>query len=1290
MRSAFLRVEGLEERRLLATLYVDDPSGFTINGDQGAPGLDNGDPVTWDPGAGSAHSPTPVAGLVFGTDAFTSIQAAVDAAMPGDTIKVGSGTFAETVDVNKQLFLLGNQVDVDAQSGRAGAPETIVTGLGASPEGGTPINITASDVELNGFTVEGNTSSNAFGFGILLGAGTAGSEVRNNIVQNNIVGIGLANNSAANQTVIEQNLIRNNNNPGASSGSGIYTDQFVSGGTLTNVLIDNNTFVNNGNAVNGGAALNFSSTAAGSQTDIDISRNIFNGNARALLAFNLVNSTLTQNEVMNSNFSGSADLRIFEGVSNLLVTNNILAGGSATTFRGLRVSNIGTGAANATGITFERNSITGYSGAGLELDAGAYSGPLDAELNWWGSPTGPTIASNPGGTGEEIVDPNSQVDFIPFLTNGTDTQPGVRGFQPVIADLQVTKSDAPDPVTPGGTLTYTITVSNSGPDEVVGATVTDIFPDEFTVTSKSVLSTNASGATAGLGDINDTVTIGPGGSIVYTVGGTVSPSATGSFDNTATVTAPAGTNETDTTNNSDTETTTVGPGVADLSVVKTDSPDPVAPGANITYTLTVSSAGPSNAQTVSLTDAVPANTTFVSFAEPAGWTSIEPAVGGTGAVTSTRGTLAPTDGPQIFTLVVRVNSPTADATIITNTATVGSATGDTVPGNNTDTETTTVSVAAGLADLSVTKTDSPDPVSAGANITYTITVSNAGPNDAQSVSLTDALPAGTTFVSFAEPAGWTSVEPSVGGTGTVTSTRPALSASDGPQTFTLIVRVNPASPQGTTISNTVTVTTTSTDDNAANNTDTETTAVNAVADLRVTKTGDTSEVNPGEDLIYTIVVTNGGASDAQNVTITDVLPPGTTFVSFTEPAGWTSTEPPVGGTGTVTSSTPTLAAGASATFTLVVNVNSDVPPGTTISNSVTVTSTTTDPNSANNTDTEDTEVPPVGIEDCEVTTLNSPGDEGSVRLDDVDLDSPSENVLVVTGTSGKDVIVIEPQPRRRGVFRVVRNNRVIVTFISSQVNNIVVFALGGNDTVVVSGALNQDAKLFGDGGNDTLVGGRGNDGLDGGAGNDKLVGGSGHDVLCGGDGNDTIDGQGGNDHLGGEAGNDTLIGGAGNDLIQGNEGNDKAVGGSGNDQVFGQEGNDTLTGDNGNDIVVGGAGNDKIVGGAGRDILMGGEGADQLFGTGDDDILVGGSTAHDNDREALEAILSEWTVRSSYVSRVNNIRNGGGNNGVFTLDEITVIDDGLADTLWGQAAQDWFLVGNNDRLKDRAKNELVN
>ena len=76
--------------------------------------------------------------------------------------------------------------------------------------------------------------------------------------------------------------------------------------------------------------------------------------------------------------------------------------------------------------------------------------------------------------------------------------------------------------------------------------------------------------------------------------------------------------------------------------------------------------------------------------------------------------------------------------------------------------------------------------------------------------------------------------------------------------------------------------------------------------------------------------------------------------------------------------------------------------------------------------------------------------------------------------------------------------------------------------------------------------------------------------------------------------------------------------------------------------------------------------------------------------EELQAILDEWTSGNSYSNRVNNIRNGTGANGAFVLDDTTVFDDGVIDTLIGDGGLDWFWRGTNDRIKDRGRNERVN
>ena len=139
-------------------------------------------------------------------------------------------------------------------------------------------------------------------------------------------------------------------------------------------------------------------------------------------------------------------------------------------------------------------------------------------------------------------------------------------------------------------------------------------------------------------------------------------------------------------------------------------------------------------------------------------------------------------------------------------------------------------LAGGIAaDLSITKTDAPDPVTAGSNITYTITLQNApGALTAANVEVDDGIPAGTTFVSLTIPAGWTATTPAVGGTGNVNITNPSVTASSS-HVFTLVVQVGAAVPGGTVISNMAIASTTTAEQNVANDADTETTTVAGAA-----------------------------------------------------------------------------------------------------------------------------------------------------------------------------------------------------------------------------------------------------------------------------------------------------------------------------------------------------------------------------------------------------------------------------------------------------------------------------
>ncbi len=122
------------------------------------------------------------------------------------------------------------------------------------------------------------------------------------------------------------------------------------------------------------------------------------------------------------------------------------------------------------------------------------------------------------------------------------------------ADLAVSKSDDQDSVAPGETITYSITVNNGGPSNAIGATVSDVFPAEFTGVSWTCVGAGGGSCTAaGSGHINDTVDLPGGASVTYSATGTVSAGAIGTLDNTATATAPGGVLDPNSSNNSATD-----------------------------------------------------------------------------------------------------------------------------------------------------------------------------------------------------------------------------------------------------------------------------------------------------------------------------------------------------------------------------------------------------------------------------------------------------------------------------------------------------------------------------------------------------------------------------------------------------------------------------------------------------------------------------------------------------------------------------------------------------------------
>jgi len=190
----------------------------------------------------------------------------------------------------------------------------------------------------------------------------------------------------------------------------------------------------------------------------------------------------------------------------------------------------------------------------------------------------------------------------------------------------------------------------------------------------------------------------------------------------------------------------------------------------------------------------------------------------------------------------------------------GEAVGATENNNKTDVVTKTWAAPV-QADLSVTKSDSPDPVAAGGSLTYIIIATNGGPSVASTMVLTDSVPANTTFLSLTVAAGWTCATPAVGGTGTVSCTKASVAVAES-ATFTLVVNVKAGTPAGTVLSNTATVSSAIPDPTASNNSATATTTVGiapVVCTILGTDASETINGTPGDDVICA-----GNGSDVVN------------------------------------------------------------------------------------------------------------------------------------------------------------------------------------------------------------------------------------------------------------------------------------------------------------------------------------------------------------------------------------------------------------------------------------------
>ena len=518
--------------------------------------------------------------------------------------------------------------------------------------------------------------------------------------------------------------------------------------------------------------------------------------------------------------------------------------------------------------TVPNTTVALMQGAGIVIPTLPSGGSVTFTVNATvaGGATG-TIANT-----ANVAAPAGVTDPTPGNNSATDSD-----TVNLVADLSITKTDGVPTVTPGTSTTYTIVVNNNGPSSVTGATVSDILPasvgsDTFT----AVGSGGASGFTAGgSGNINDTVNLPVGATITYTLVANIASSATGTLVNTATVSAPGGVTDPTPGNNSATDSDTLTPQVT-LAVVKTDGSASYTPGGTATYTVTITDTGASDAEDVTVTDALPAGVTLTAAVSCVanGSASCGTVTGGIGETSfgTTGASIGAGNGSSlVFTVPVAFDSGmTANPLVNTATAT-DLATNATASGSDSDT-------LAPQVTLAVVKSDGSSTYTPGGTATYTVTITDGGLSDATNVTVSDALPAGVTLTATATcvaagSASCGSVTGLAGQTSFGTTGASIAAGAGNSLKFTAPV----AFAAGMTTDPLVNTATASDVPSAANGSGSDSDARSPQVSLAVTKSDGSATYTPGGTATYTVTVANTGLTDALDVSVDDALPTGVTL-----------------------------------------------------------------------------------------------------------------------------------------------------------------------------------------------------------------------------------------------------------------------------------------------------------------------------------------------------------------------------------------------------------------------------
>ncbi len=529
----------------------------------------------------------------------------------------------------------------------------------------------------------------------------------------------------------------------------------------------------------------------------------------------------------------------------------------------------------------------------------------------------------------------------------------------------------------GGNLTYTISVTNSGTLAATGVTLSDQLPSTVTeisasVSQGSIPQTNQTGiVTADLG------TLGVGSTATITIVVATTVNSVG----TITDSASASSVQTGSTGSqADATITATVLAVSDLSVALTASPSPVVAGDDLTDTFTISNLGPDTAEDVTATLPLATGVTFVS------------SVGGSATVTSSDGQVTASLASMAAntqTTVTVVVEPTVPGQL-TQTVTVTSVGIDDNLANNVSTVSTQV-----IPNLEVGIAASAAVANPNVDFGYSVTATNNGPSDASDVVLTDTLPAGVTFVSASSTQ---SGVPDYSA-GVVSLTIESLGSG---ASVTLTIVVVPTAAPGSTLTDSASVVSQQAGVAQIAQIATLTTPVLGVSDLGIAVSPASGVVYVGQDVTYTLTVSNQGPDDEPDAIVTCPLSSDVDFVSASYLPGWA----PSVASGVLTADLGPLAAGATANLT-VVFVPQAAAVGS-LTTTFTIAGQNTDPVTTNNTAQSTLTVSPAA--DLQVTV--SPGAAGPAVQDDWTYTVTVANLGLSDATG---VVMTAPIPSRRSI-----------------------------------------------------------------------------------------------------------------------------------------------------------------------------------------------------------------------------------------------------------------------------------